>query len=91
MKTIFKCGKCKNEVNDSQRFCNHCGSQFDEDSERVAVNAGENSEKIVRYIKLSDLPKEIQKMKNNGDLYGLFQRDGKLYVENTEGVVKEVK
>jgi len=28
-KKVYICGNCKESVNDSQKFCGHCGSQFD--------------------------------------------------------------
>lgn len=27
-KKVFKCGKCQGEVTDTQKFCNHCGSEL---------------------------------------------------------------
>jgi DNA-directed RNA polymerase subunit RPC12/RpoP len=27
-KVIYKCEKCSGEISDSQKFCNHCGSQL---------------------------------------------------------------
>lgn len=55
MKTIYKCGGCQSEISDSAKFCNHCGSMFDESIQEKAdaINAYGRLAKAKAYAELA--------------------------------------
>jgi hypothetical protein len=62
---IYKCEKCEGVVNDSSKFCSHCGSMFD------LMYKGEYTEKKPEKVK------ELEKALNIE--FGLYEKTGSLY------------
>ena len=83
--STFLCESCHELIGEHDAFCGYCGSGLIDSDENVPVHAGKDSEKVLRFVKLSSLPKTIQKSYNNGDVYGLFEEDGVMYVEGKNG------
>lgn len=44
--------------------------------DQIAIHESENSERVIRFVNIEGLPDNIQKLYNNGSLYGIYLKGG---------------